>query len=316
MKRYNPIVLSLLALSFFACENEEVQLPTMRYMADQVLVSDTLTCSKGETLTFTPTGDADYVSFWSGEPLKNYFRVQKATVTNAKISFVSGLIKDALVTSTTYEFKVLLSTDYTANHLLAASAISSIKGATWTDITSSFADNTTLSATAGVPSGNLDVTAYSNKPFYIAFKYKNDSLKGPTAYVKSFAVTDSTKEFGLVTNLIAPVTTLVTGLGSTSWYSSLVSGSATANKWVTSGGMTQIFTKTNEPNEAWLVSPIINLSRGTADQGLAIKDITGLPRPYTYIYNTVGVYSAVFVYTNSYLGASKATIQKFIIKVK
>lgn len=317
MKIYKIITICFLSLGFFACENNDVQMPTMKFTANKTILTDTLRCNVNDTITFTPSGNSDYVTFWSGETLKNYFRVQNSTVTNANISFVSGLNKDAAL-STTYEFKVLLSTDYTANHALTATAINSIQNATWKDITSSFANNTTSSSTVGISSGNLDVTSYAYTPFYVAFKYKNDTtLKGPTVFVNSFTVVDSTKEFGSTTNLINPVTTLVTGVGNTSWYSCLVSGDLTyAKKWVVSGTQVQVSGQTNYKNESWLVSPIINLSRGTADQGVYVKDITGLPRPYTYIYTKAGTYTAVFVLTNSYLGVSKQNIQKFIIQVK
>jgi hypothetical protein len=317
MKIYKIISLAFLSLAFVACENNDVQLPSMSFVADKSTVADTLRCIKGDTITFSPTGTADYVTFWSGETLKNYYRIQQSTVTKANISFVSGLNKDAAL-STTYQYKVLLSTDYTANHILTATAINSIQNATWKDITSSFANNTVSSSTVGVASGNLDVTEYAQKPFYIAFQYKNDTIaKGPTVFVNSFAVADSTKEFGLTTNLINPVTTLVTGVGNTSWYSVLVSGDLTlAKKWTSTGSQVQVSGQANYKNETWLISPIINLSRGTADQGVAIKDITGLPRPYSYIYSKAGVYSAVFVFTNSYMGVSQQTIQKFIIQVK
>ena len=317
MKIPKIITLSILSLAFFACDNNDVQMPTMAFTSNKSVVADTMRCAVNDTIIFTPAGNADYVTFWSGETLKNYFRVQHSTVSKANISFVSGLNKDASL-STTYEYKVLLSTDYTANHALTATAINSIQNATWKDITSSFANNTTSSSTVGVPSGNLDVTAYANTPFYIAFKYKNDTIaKGPTLFVNSFTVADSTKEFGLTTNLINPVTTLVTSVGNTSWYSCLVSGDLTyANKWVVSGTQVQVSGKANYKNEAWLVSPIINLSRGTADQGVYVKDITGLPRPYSYVYTKAGTYTAVFVLTNSYLGVSKQNIQKFIIQVK
>jgi len=317
MKIYKIISLAFLSLAFVACENTDVQLPSMSYVANKAIVADTLKCSKGDTITFTPVGNADYVSFWSGEALANYYGLKETTVTNAKINFVSGLYKDAAATSTKYEYKVYLSTDYTANHQLTGTAIISIKAATWKDITTLFADNTTSSATAGVASGDLDVTDYAKKPFYIAFKYKNDTIaKGPTLYVKSFTVNDSTKELGLIPNFISPVTQLVTGVGNTSWFSCLVSGSTTANKWVVTNSMVQVGGRANDMNETWLVSPIINLSKGTADKGVAIKDINGLPRPYQYVYKNAGTYTAVFVYTNSYLGVSKQIKQEFKILVK
>ena len=317
MKIIKIISLCFLSLGFFACENNDIQMPTMTFTANKTILADTLRCNVNDTLIFTPSGNADYVTFWSGETLKNYFRVQHSTVTKANISFVSGLNKDASL-STTYEFKVLISTDYTAYHALVATAINSIQHATWKDITSSFATNTTSSSTVGLASGNLDVTSYANTPFYVAFKYKNDTiLKGPTVFVNSFTVADSTKEFGLTSNLINPVTTLVTGVGDTSWFSCLVSGDLTyAKKWAVTGTQVQVSGQTTYKNEAWLVSPIINLSRGTADQGVYVKDINGLPRPYTYVYTKAGIYTAVFVLTNSYLGISEQNIQKIIIQVK
>ncbi|MEI6555931.1 MAG: DUF5017 domain-containing protein [Paludibacter sp.] len=318
MKRYKILSLIIFSLAFVACENTDIQMPAMSYVPNKAIIADTLKCSKGDTITFTPVGNADYVSFWSGEALANYYGVKETTVTNAKINFVSGLYKDAAATSTKYEYKVYLSTDYTANHQLTGTAIISIKAATWRDITPLFADNSTSSATAGKASGDLDVTKYAKKPFYIAFKYKNDTIaKGPTAFVNSFTVADSTKEFGLTTNLISPVTTLVTGVGNTSWYSCLVSGDLIyAKKWVVSGTQVQVTGQATYKNETWLVSPIINLSRGTADMGIAIKDVNGLPRPYLYVYKNAGIYKAVFVYTNSYLGVSKQVKQDFTIQVK
>jgi hypothetical protein len=314
MKIFKIITIIILSIGFVACENE-VQLPTLSYAPDKTILLDTVRCSVGEVITFTPTGNADYVSFWSGETLKNYYSVKETTVTNASISFVSGLYKDASVTSTKYELKVLLSTDYTAPHTNVRTAKAAVAAATWRDITDQFASNVTNSTSVGVPSGSFDVAEYVKKPFYIAFKYKNDTIaKGPTVYVKSFAVADSTLETGLKTNLIAPVTTLVTGIGNTSWYSLLVTG--TSAQWKSTSGMIQVTGTSNEINETWLISPIINLNRGTADMGVAIKDITILPRPYTYSYSTKGVYKAVFVYTNSYLGVSQQTTQTFIIQVK
>jgi hypothetical protein len=313
MKILKLTTVFILSLAFFACE-DDLEMPTLTYTPDKVILSDTVRCLVGENITFTPTGNADYVSFWSGETMKNYYGVKETTVTKASFSFVSGLYKDASVTSIKYEFKVLLSTDYTAPHTNVRTAKAAVAAATWRDITDQFANNATTSTTAGVPSGSFDVLEYIKVPFYIAFKYKNDTIaKGPTAYIKSFTVADSTKEFGLTTNLIAPVTTLVTGIGNTSWYSLLMAGSTT--QWKSSGGMIQVAGASNDSNETWLISPIINLNRGTANMGVAIKDITILPRAYTYSYATKGVYKAVFVYTNSYMGVSQQSTQTFIIKV-
>jgi len=310
MKIYKCMFYAFLGLLFFSCK-DEVTAPSMSYVADKLEVT------AGSSVTFTPAGTADYVTFWSGESLKNYYGLKSVTVSKASISFVSGLYKDATVTSTKTSFQVLLSTNYVATHGLVANAINGIQTATWKDITASFADNNTASSTVGVPSGSLDVTDYATTPFYIAFRYKNDTTaKGATAYVKSFAVADSTKELGLIPNFIQQDTVIVTGVGNTSWYSCLVSGGTNASKWVKSNHMAQVAGKTNEPNEAWLISPMIYLSRGSADQGVAIKDITATARPYTYVYNTPGTYKAVFVYTNSYLGVSQEKTQEFTIVVK
>jgi Domain of unknown function (DUF5017) len=318
MKIYKIISLAFLSLAFVACENTDVQMPAMSYVANKAIVADTLKCSKGDTITFTPVGNADYVSFWSGEASTNYYGLKETTVTNAKINFVSGLYKDITAKYKKFEYKVYLSTDYTANHQLTGTAIISINAATWRDITPLFADNSTTSTTAGVASGDLDVTEYAKKPFYIAFKYKNDTTAiGPTLYLKSFTVNDSTKELGLIPNFISPVTQLVTGVGNKSWYSCLVSGDLIyAKKWAVSGTQVQVTGQATYKNETWLVSPLINLSRGTADMGVAIKDVNGLPRPYLYVYKNAGIYKAVFVYTNSYLGVSKQVKQDFTIQVK
>jgi Domain of unknown function (DUF5017) len=310
MKLYKWMFYSCLSLLLFSCK-DEVSVPSMSYTADKLEIT------AGSAVTFTPAGSADYVTFWSGESLKNYYGLKSVTVAKASISFVSGVYKDISVTSNKSIFQVLISTNYVATHGLVANAINAIQTATWKDITASFADNTTASTTDGVPSGSLDVTSYANTPFYIAFKYKNDTIaKGATAYVKSFAVADSTKELGLISNFIQQDTVIVTGVGNTSWYSCLVSGGTTAKKWEKINHMAQVSGRANDPNEAWLVSPMINLSRGSADQGVAVKDITSLARSYSYVYNTPGTYKAVFVYTNSTMGASQQKTQEFTIVVK
>lgn len=119
-----------------------------------------------KNVSFNLSGNADLISFYSGELFRDYaFKDGRVLTYNAfKLSF-----------STTVQFgtqrnqlSVIASTDFNGNYTPEG-----INAATWTDLTSRFALASTVGSTTPTVSGVVDITdiKVEGKPLYIAFKY-------------------------------------------------------------------------------------------------------------------------------------------------
>ncbi len=130
------------------------------------VTTERTTYSVGEEITFRlKGGDAQRISFYSGEALRDYEfrsgRVVDVSGAGATMAFTSSV----QVGTQANQLAVLASTDYKGDDSFA-----SVKAATWTDITDRFALGTT---TAFLASGTKDISdlVVPGKPVYIAFKY-------------------------------------------------------------------------------------------------------------------------------------------------
>ncbi|ADY51665.1 hypothetical protein Pedsa_1095 [Pseudopedobacter saltans DSM 12145] len=118
-----------------------------------------------KTVDFYFSGDAELLSFYSGEFLNDYnFKEGRMLdITGGQsISFTSAVDKG----SQTNQLSVWASTDFDGNY----QNLESIHQATWTDITNRF---TLATTNTFVTSGEKDITDIykSGKPLFIAYKY-------------------------------------------------------------------------------------------------------------------------------------------------
>lgn len=120
----------------------------------------------GQPVNFKFTGNADMISFFSGEESRDYnFREGRKITFNykgAKLAFnsaVTGGTQDK-------QLSVLISNDFKGDY----SSLASIKAATWVDITDSVALGT---GTTFVNSGSKNISSFTEGggPVYVAFKY-------------------------------------------------------------------------------------------------------------------------------------------------
>ncbi len=132
-------------------------------------------------------GDAQTISFYSGELLKEYSskngRVVDITGAGATMAFTSSVQAGAQ----TNQLSIMASTNFSGDY----SSLDKVKAATWVDITNRFALGT---GTAFLASGTKDITDLfvAGKPLYIAFRYitKPQAANGINRqwFIQTFAI--------------------------------------------------------------------------------------------------------------------------------
>ncbi|MET4141341.1 DUF5017 domain-containing protein [Pedobacter sp. UYP1] len=289
----------------------------------------------GDTTNFAFTGNPDIITFYSGEPGKNYeyrTRVKAAGIPQLKFSNLraGGPQAGSLSLLVSSDFKsVVLRTAAGVQVRDTSATNANIAGATWTDITSRALLST--GAAAAVASGTIDLSDFSKdgKPVYIAFKYlavagtiqnkwtisaltlnnvladgstyTNASLNGPTKAISNYG--NSTYGPGWAVSYDPSKNLNKLGWVYTDGTSLVITGAATA-------------AAATAPAEAWAIMGPIDLSRVTPDAGLAIKNISATLSSYQYKYTAAGSYNSVFVAANSTAdeSATKETTVQIIVK--
>ena len=152
--------LSMLLL--VSCENS---LPVKNAPSFEVTTTAS-TFKVGQEIVFRFSGEADQISFYSGQIYNDYNfrqgRVIEFPTGGANLSFTSSVQGGTQANQLT----VLASNNFNGNY----SSLASVKAATWTDITSRFklgTSSTFLASTAQ----NISDLIVAGKPVYIAFKY-------------------------------------------------------------------------------------------------------------------------------------------------
>lgn len=146
-------------LLMISCE-EKVATPEIE------ITTESDTYQAGMPVRFNIQGNADMISFYSGEPTNDYsFRdgrtidVSNSTVTLAFTSAVTGGAQ-------ANQLRLLASTDFDGNY----DNLASVQAATWTDITSRFTFGTSATFLTSTVQNVTDLLV-PGKPIYFAFRY-------------------------------------------------------------------------------------------------------------------------------------------------
>lgn len=150
-------------LAFASCENK---LAVDAAPDFDVTVASSIV-APGQPVNFTITGHADIISFFSGEPRRQYDykegRVVEMGYKGARLSFNTGITGTGTQNNA---LSVLISNNFNGDY----SSLASVKAATWVDVTDSlkFATNATFT-----PSGALDISRFTETggPIHVAYKY-------------------------------------------------------------------------------------------------------------------------------------------------
>ena len=322
----NRFTLSIAVLSILFCSCSK-RLGKVKDPDFEVTTAKT-TFKAGEPVLFNFTNDADIISFYSGAPGNNYLYKDSGQIIpiadyGATLEFSTQLAGTGTQAN---QLSVWVSNDYTGK-----TDFTSVKAATWTEITSLFklATSTTILA-----SGTKDISSYfgSGKPVYIGFKYitKPQVVNQPARiwYIQSLLVKSLAplingqsilisdhehsgfqiiNQFPVdapsLSNVAATRITLLGNAFKTPADSTYVPGSAY-----------------NDPQtETWAISKALTKGPITLakDFSIAVKGINVDALPgFSHTYNSPGTYKAVFIGSNGNFEQTKTVIKELQLVIE
>lgn len=280
----------------------------------------------GEPVTFLFDGNAEYISFFSGENGNNYANITRDSVGVADLK-IACTIKQQY-TDKEYRMKemvhVYLSQDFSGIYDLQ-----NIQKANWTKISGSeynqIAVPLTETASTDEVSSIVDISDYKQKPFYVAFMYNAPKrvdvpassgggryVVAPRVDVNPLSLTKTTVEGDIV----------VLDNPSTDWGFQVVyeKSTETSNYSVNDGGLLfqpqQNKEHTDDDVIVWMVSRLIQPWEIEPDRGLPIKSLDAYLSSYSHIFQTPGEYTLTFIATNATLWDSSRIVKHITLTVK
>lgn len=155
-------LLGLGTLLMMSCEKDLV----VKDAPDFDVSTESTSYKVGQRVTFTFTGEADLISFYSGQNLNDYAyregRVLKLDSLGAQLSFSTSVQTGTQAN----QLSVLASNNFNGDY----SSLVSVKSATWIDITERFKLATTATFTTSTAQDLTDLIV-AGKPLYLAFRY-------------------------------------------------------------------------------------------------------------------------------------------------
>ncbi len=301
MRAITHILFFYLTLTLVSCNITEFVAPEFD------VTTDATQYKAGEQVTFYFTGVPDNISFYSGELGRVYAnrnRVRADSATNL-LSFNT----QCTASGQSNNLNVLVSTDF--NGFMDTT---SIRKATWTDITSraKLATNTT-----STNAGTIDLSDFHSKKdtLFVAFRYKS-SPSTSASRARSWTVSNFT-----LRNLF-PSTATYTHNTSTSDIRlagmQVLSIKSDTLKWALGGSLTfpqGLVDYAQGGDEDWAISKPFDLSKISPDYSVAVKNTSQLIDKYTYIFTKPGTYKVTFVASNISKTESASVIKELTLTI-
>ncbi len=331
MKTKIHALLIVLAASLLAgCEKDlekQVSLEVAPVSKGAFMDGNTLVVQKGFPVLFHLQGDADYVTFWSGETGHEYAKKEMTELPDGSISSVLSCVLSSqygTVAGNTGTFKVKISDTFgeLAGNDKDAD-LEKVNAHPWTDITDQLSLSYTPSATTAVSFPLEDKYA---RALTIAFLYQttNNTIGQCRWEVRELNIVNTDMQTGTVSRIPAvnmgfvPLDAYASGNDAYKVATSNVAGMWNLVRIADQAGtMMGIHASAiGDPvNCDWLISSPINLRTRDLDQGVAIKNITENVSDYTYTYQEPGEYEVVFVARNYNYHHSDEVVRVLQIKV-
>lgn len=306
----NIIYLLLPALILFTSCNTEI--PLFSNINDFNVSTQKNEYKVGEEVTFNFEGDADVITFYSGELFHDYKFNEGRLIPfdRAILSFQTS--KPNVGGAQDDQLRVMLSTDFNGDY----SDFSNVEAATWTDITHLFTLATSPTFTT---SGEVDLSGYivKGKPVYIAFKYilqPMDKGRAGIWWVESLTFSAGSS---LISSTLGNIET--SGFQIMDMHPNLApSRSTQTSTRITLRGYEQT-AENNLYTETWAVST--GFSTNDIDRGpdipLAIKATRDSKlTSFGYTYEEPGTYKATFVATNATIDNSARVVKDVTLTIK
>ena len=319
---YFSIILMLTALVSCSDQlNNPVDFSFTATSANSTVSGDTLVVSKAVPVVFTFGGNAEFISFYSGEVGHEY---DKRELTQTPVSDIDSCY---LTFTNKPQFgnipgtlKVYLSTTFAGMNLTDKKADSlAVLNHSWINLS----DSCNLSATNNVTNTTkISLKSHVNSKITLAFRYKttDNTAIQPTWQIGNLKIVVRDKKGGVTTlsandmgftamDLLSSTNPYSTAGGTGIWDLSSVAATSSVMKIVFSGAGQPL-------NDDWLVSTAKLATTRNPDTGVAVKSVATTVTSYQYTFNTPGVYKVGFRAINdNFEFHSEAGMTK-IIKVK
>lgn len=317
------IIMLTLLFSIVACTNELEEKLLFDFETINTNASfsaDTLIVRKSETIGFKFKGNADIISFFSGENSREYSKRNQTEVPAneivSKLKFAAmpqyGIIPGTLRVFVSTDFNGLLLNNKQADSIL-------IKNHNWEEIT----DLCNLSSTSGLSNNTeVDLQKYLGKRLSIAFLYKTEqnSATQPTWIIKDLRIENTHVKNGVslikasnvgfaAFDMLHLTTPYNKNGGSGVWDLRNVAATTDPNIRMQSSASGQAL------NEDWLISSPTLINSRMPDTGVAVKDLPNNVIGYAYAYNKVGVYELTFVGVKTNFSSQQEISKSIVVKV-
>ncbi|WP_294080788.1 DUF5017 domain-containing protein [Proteiniphilum sp. UBA5384] len=298
-------LIGIAVLFLLSCIKEGVDTPTF-----DLPVKD-LEVTAGKTVQFDFTGDANYITFYSGEPGKIYEyrdRIQKELEGTVTLSFSTRIMNGYELPR---ELDVLISTDYNGSN-----EYEDVSNATWIDISDRF-EFPIVNTGALTPAGIIDVSdlLVPGKPFFVAFRYTSIGVPPGPRMNRQWRVElfELINEYSTGTTILANHQTAGWSIVSRGGVEEGRGGSIQSNRL---NFFANIGESIDVGLEEWGITQEIDLFKVAPDTGLAIKNMSeNRMESYSHIYETPGVYKAVFEASNTNIYGHKSIAKEINITV-
>lgn len=303
-------ILSAIMLLGTACRKDyNLEEPSFEVTASKTNLS------VNEAVEFSFTGVPDNISFYSGEPGKEYVNTQRSSAPNARniIHFTSQLTALAAGnTGQTDNLRLFVSNDFSGRVDSA-----SIRNATWNDITSR-AKFPAANSTAATISDSVNVADFRNSrdTLFLAFRYRstiNSTASRARRWTMSKFIFQNKFPNGIVfTHGTIDTDNRLAGFNSFSYKGTSVKDSL---KWSFSTSATFEAGVDGLSDEDWLITRGFKTSTVTPDKAVGIKKFSAVIEGYSYAFTKPGTYIVTFVANNATGAGVKEVVRQVTIKV-
>lgn len=324
MKKSILILIFAGILACVSCEDNSPDVPEFSVTVDTENAAGfddagTPVFKKGSSVKFMFDGQADMITFYSGEPgmmyqHKDRTKLQGFPFMQFNTQMENGNMPPGFLS-------VLLSSDFAGFTKDRETDVRNISDATWTDVTEQC--NIPLTQTTQL-SPRIDLSAYAGKPLYVAFRYNRPANTDfPRYQIKNFRIQNEADgtAYEIMTTRNAGWTAFdFNAPANTDPYAS--TGGGMANRiWdlrnATSDDRIAIGYNSQINNNDWAITAAIDLTSVSPDLGQGIKAYNDdRLKEYRYIFNTAGTFTVSFLTTNSRYSETKTSLKEVTITVE
>ena len=311
MNRFCKLLpIAVISLGIASCDHT-LDCPTVTF--DAVLLSEDI--HAGDSVIFSTSGHADYLTFWSGEQGSDYdFRYGRTLVPDWEyyLSFTTKIVKGVQ----TGQLSLLVSDSFDGDY----SDYDNIIHTEWTDITGRF--SWAVSGDA-VSSSSQSITEFvtEDTPVWFAFRYRtrpqSEFGQASNWLISEWNITNISEEMGPVTmydnsnsgfRVIDPFAR-----------TPVASSATVSSSQIAVAGYDPASTSEDVETDLWVISRPLRLTDAIEmgpDTPLSVKnfskqDVSG----FGYVYENPGIYEAVFVASNQTIRDKKEVVRTIRITV-